>query len=416
MSEEAINVLLIEDDEGDAFLLEEILLDAPLTRFSIKWCDTLEVGQRLLADQSVQFDVILLDLSLPDSFGLETFTRLYEQTPHLPIIVLSHNDDASVAIEAVKRGAQDYLAKSDFTQKSLVRAITYAIERKQSAALLATMHQELERRIEQVKRSNIELRRMSQVKDQLLTNMSHELRTPLTSILVTLDVLQRGRLGELNSDQNERINRIRHSGKQLQRLFDNILDISESHLSFLDFEPAPILLRQVCERALYEYRETAVEQNITLSFLFDDAITTIEADEKRLTRIVSNLLSNAIKFTGVGGQVGLHVTTDPCGSFVRLGVWDTGIGIEMETLPQIFEPFIQLDSSDTREYGGVGIGLTVVKEFVQLHNGWLEIASETGRGSCITAVLPIERAWSTIQSQPLDSVVRVVELNPIAEG
>lgn len=416
MNKPEINILLIEDDEGDAFLLEEILLDSSLFRFSINWCDTLKDGLRLLDQPSAKYDIILLDLSLSDSFGLETFTKLYDRCSHLPVIVLSHNDDASLAIKAVKRGAQDYLSKGDFTQKSLVRAITYAIERKQSAMLLAEMHSELELRIEQINRTNLELRRMSQVKDQLLANVSHELRTPLTSIIVTLDVLQRGRLGKLNEQQIERLNRIRHSGKQLQQLFDNILDISESHLGYLDFEPTPVELRHICERVLNEYRETAASQNISILFQYDTAVTTIEADENRLARIISNLLSNALKFTDKEGKVGLKVEHDQDPHFVRLCVWDTGIGIESKTIHRIFEPFIQLDGSDTRPYGGAGIGLTLVKEFIQLHKGWLEIASEPGQGSCITAVLPINYSYQTIKDAPRESVIQFVDENPTARA
>ena len=132
MDDSTISVLLIEDNPGDARLLEEALTDVRDARFRVEWLDKLATGLTRLADGGV--DVLLLDLSLPDSSGFETFTRAYAQAPEVPILVLTGFDDDGVAVEAVKKGAQDYLVKGRITTEGLARSIRYAIERHRLAA------------------------------------------------------------------------------------------------------------------------------------------------------------------------------------------------------------------------------------------------------------------------------------------
>lgn len=132
-----LNVLIVEDNPGDARLIEIMLHDCPQFDFRCKKADRLSFALDAISESA--FDVVLLDLALPDSFGLETFTKAKEATPQTPIVVLTGNDDETIALSAVREGAQDYIVKGQFDEKQLVRAINYAIERQKTVLQLHTM-------------------------------------------------------------------------------------------------------------------------------------------------------------------------------------------------------------------------------------------------------------------------------------
>lgn len=231
----------------------------------------------------------------------------------------------------------------------------------------------------------------SRHKASFLAAMSHELRTPLHAILGSSEILEEEMLGEINDRQREHVRNISESGSHLLNLINDILDLSkiEAGKEELDFQPVD--LTEICEGSLMLVRQQATEKEIRLASDLPPEVVTMVADPRRLKQILVNLLTNAVKFTPPTGLVGIRVTLGQEESDICFEVWDTGIGIRPENQECLFEPFFQLDDATARDNSGIGLGLSLVKNLVDLHGGRIKLDSEVGKGSRFVVVLPLGR-------------------------
>lgn len=249
---------------------------------------------------------------------------------------------------------------------------------------------------ERISLANAELARAARLKDDFLANMSHELRTPLNSILGLSEILLEEVFGGLTDRQRQFLQTVEQSGSHLLSLINDILDLSKIESGKVVIELGSVALDSVCESSLNFVREQARHKEIQLTCNLDENLSEIEADERRLIQLLVNLLSNAVKFTPNGGRVQLAVKMNTLQQAVEFQVTDTGIGIAPENLNEIFQPFIQVDSSLSRHYTGTGLGLSIVHRIVELHGGSVRVESEVGRGSSFTVLLP----WHPVLSEP----------------
>lgn len=265
-------------------------------------------------------------------------------------------------------------------------------ERKKAETTLeeerARLTQRVEERTADLQTANLELARAARLKDEFLASMSHELRTPLTAILGLCDVLKMQVYGDLSEKQIKAINDIEESGRHLLELINDILDLSKIEAGKLELQIAPVLVQSACQTSLQFVKQAAHKKKISLSLNIDEAVTIIQADDRRLKQILVNLLSNAVKFTPEKGAVGLDVIGDSQKHQVHFVVWDTGIGIAKEDIDRLFQPFVQVDSSLTRQYPGTGLGLALVKRMVRMHGGETHLESELGQGTRFTVSFP----------------------------
>jgi signal transduction histidine kinase/ActR/RegA family two-component response regulator len=241
---------------------------------------------------------------------------------------------------------------------------------------------------ENLQKVNNELIYASRYKDQFLATMSHELRTPLNAVLGMSEALLVPVYGELNERQQKAVQHVRESGQHLLSIIDDILDLSKIAAGRSPLEISPTSIKQVAESSIRMIRPIATDKEITVSVQIDPQVTNIMADERRLKQILVNLLNNAVKFTHVGGEVGLEVNGVADERTVEFVVFDTGIGIPENAIRQLFEPFMQVDGSLSRQYGGTGLGLTLVSRLVEMHEGVVEVDSTEGKGSRFTVSLP----------------------------
>jgi len=174
----------------------------------------------------------------------------------------------------------------------------------------------------------------------------------------------------------------------LLNLINDILDLSKIEAGKVELQIGTVALAEVCQASLRMIKETAQKKKLRVSFNMDAMVTTVQADSRRLKQMLVNLLSNAVKFTPEDGSVGLEVEGDATQKIVRLIVWDTGIGIAPEDMPQLFRPFVQLDGRLAREYAGTGLGLSLVQRMAEMHSGSVTAESELGKGSQFTITLP----------------------------
>ncbi|MEM8505738.1 MAG: PAS domain S-box protein [Cyanobacteria bacterium P01_D01_bin.1] len=245
-----------------------------------------------------------------------------------------------------------------------------------------------------------DLTQANQLKDEFLAIVSHELRTPLNPILGWSNLLLAGKLDSEKASQGVGI--IQRNAKLQAQLIDDLLDVSRILRGKLNLRATPLPLDSIIRLAISTVQLAAAAKSIEITTHFDPDVGQILGDAGRLQQIVWNLLSNAIKFTPEGGQV--SVTLEQAGTHAVIQVADTGKGIEPEFLPYVFERFRQEESSSTRNFGGLGLGLAIVRHLTELHGGTVTAdSSGEGQGSAFSVKLPLIEASITEQTEPAKS-------------
>ena len=239
-----------------------------------------------------------------------------------------------------------------------------------------------------IKEASLALAETSRAKSEFLANMSHELRTPLNAIMGFSEVIENEMLGPIGLAQyREYAGDIHESGSHLLDVINDILDLAKIESGKLELNETVIDLGQVVERSVKMVQERATAHSISLDLYLDDDLPKIRVDERKLKQILVNLLSNAVKFTPDGGSVIVCAVVDEAKEFI-ISVADTGIGIEPEFMPRLYEPFAQAESGLDRKYEGTGLGLPLTKAMVKLHDGVMDIESRLGIGTTVTIRLP----------------------------
>jgi signal transduction histidine kinase len=244
-----------------------------------------------------------------------------------------------------------------------------------------------------------ELARATRLKDEFLASMSHELRTPLNAVLGMSEALLDELCGVLDERQRKAVSTIAQSGQHLLELINDILDLAKIESGKLELHYEVVRSEVLLQSSLDFVRQLAQQKQITLTPVIDPRIPQLWLDDRRFRQVLINLLSNAVKFTLEGGVVTLRLELMPDDpQRIRLVVEDTGIGIAPEHLPQLFEPFVQIDSRLNRQYAGTGMGLALVRRIVELHQGTVRVVSQVGEGS----QLIIEGPWRYADTAGVD--------------
>jgi len=233
----------------------------------------------------------------------------------------------------------------------------------------------------------------SNAKSEFLANMSHELRTPLNAIIGFAQLLNEEYFGGLSGKQSEFINNILVSAQHLLNLINDILDLSKIEAGKMELEISEVDIKELLESSLIMIKEKAIKHGIALELIVDDSLDGLkmEADERKLKQVMYNLLSNAAKFTPDGGRITIHAKKH--GDNIMVSVRDTGIGIEADELEKIFDEFYQVRHVARGKSPGTGLGLSLIKNIVEMHHGSVWAESEgRNKGSTFTFVLPVHAA------------------------
>lgn len=250
--------------------------------------------------------------------------------------------------------------------------------------------------ITQRKHADLQLRK-AKMKDEFLANVSHELRTPLNAMLGMTEGLQKGIFGPLTQKQLDSLQVVEQSGAHLLELINELLDLGQVESGQMVLTMSAIEVKELCESSLQFVTQQANKKNIQLNLDVPWNVPKIQLDEKRIRQVLINLLDNAVKFTPDGGRVTIQVerlpgTEGAAEEVLRIAVSDTGIGIDSDQLDSLFVPFVQVDSSLSRNYEGTGLGLALVKQYVELHEGHVAVKSELGSGSCFEFTVPYRQS------------------------
>jgi signal transduction histidine kinase/ActR/RegA family two-component response regulator len=284
-----------------------------------------------------------------------------------------------------------------FTYQTYLKNIENSVAQTEAARLhveeLSKYISELQRSEEErgqlllrAERARADAEAANRIKDEFLATLSHELRTPLTSLLGWSSVLREASQDEKVLTQG--LEAIDRNARVQAQLIDDLLDVSRIVSGKLSLDVRPLDISSVARAAISVVRPAADAKGITLEYSAQPGLGAISADSARMQQIIWNLLSNAVKFTPHGGKIFVRIEQD--GPNARVLVRDTGLGIDSKFLPRVFDRFRQADSSTTRSYGGLGLGLAIVRHLVELHGGTVLAESEgPGKGATFSASFPL---------------------------
>ena len=318
--------------------------------------------------REVKPDLILVDLKMPRISGIELLEKVKDIDPHIISIVITGYATIENAIEAMKRNAYDFLPKP-FTPDQLRIVTNRGLEKRKLTLESARLQREKE-----IMRENF------------ITFVSHQLRSPLASAKQYLVVIQAGFAGDVDTKQKEMMKKASKYIDQLLKLINDWLDMSRIEANKLTETFELVAINTILSESFELLKPLAEAKNVTVELNFRDSLPTVQGNRESLKQAFTNLLSNAIHYNKEGGMVKVHTTEDS--DFLRVEISDTGIGISRENLQFIFDEFFRVKTKETQGVTGSGLGLSIAKRIIDVHNGSIHVVSELGIGTTFSILLP----------------------------
>lgn len=422
-----LRVLLVEDNPGDAYLIEELLPKVGPVVFEMDWVDRL--SKAFASVDAERFDILLLDLGLPDSDGLETLRAMRSHAADLPLVVLTGNTDEQTGLAAVREGAQDYLIKGQITKNLLIRSIKYAVARKQAENALKDLNDTLEERIvdrtaqltlsnktlcneiaerrrveEALRKSKEQLRAMNDELEQrveqrsrelqetqkqylhaeklsaigkLSASIAHEFNSPLQGILSILKGLNRRAI--LEEEDRQLLEAAISESDRIKNLIRSLQDFNRPSSG----RKAVINVHHSLDSMLLLHKSDFNGKRISVVLNYADDLPRVLAVPDQLKQVILNLLTNA---ADACQQAGGKITVSTWQEEERVAIAIKDTGIEPEKMDLIFQPFYTTKA----EAKGTGLGLSVSYGIVKKHQGEIRVDSRPGEGATFTVLLPIK--------------------------
>lgn len=348
-------------------------------RVQVRHC----LGEALALLKEEPFDCVLLDFHLSDGLAIDLLSRLRSQpTDVVPaVVVTSGYGDESLVVQSMHAGATDYIAKERLTPGAIGRVVRNSIEKMHLA-------QELDAHRSRLEAANEELTRQNREIQSFYHTVSHELKTPLTAIREFTSLVADGVLGPVCSEQQEALQTAVSCCDQLTRMVNDLFDAARLETGKLSLHCSQIDLSALIETELKVHRPKATDLGITLTQKIASKLPQIEGDKNRLAQVLFNLVDNALKFTRPGGRVLVSAKPLLNGEGVCLEVSDEGVGIAQDKADRIFDRLYQVDDHSSTLRSGMGVGLFLCKQIVELHGGSIRVQSTEGAGSCFFVELP----------------------------
>ncbi|MDO8845643.1 response regulator [Methylicorpusculum sp.] len=392
-------ILVVDDQPANLQILAEILQNQYDVRIAINGEKALQIAQ-----QNNKPDLILLDVKMPGLDGYQVLAELRrdEKTCHIPVIFVTAQHDVDNETRALAAGAVDFISKPINPQVVCARVNTHLTLRQREIAfqqLNAELENRIKERTRQVETLNIALQeRATQAetanaaKSLFLGNMSHELRTPLMAVIGYTDLLQR----QIDEPAVlHKLSRIRKAAGNLSSTINQILDFTQIESGNTAQVAIDFNLVAMLHKINDTIEELAVAKTLAYACDVDSAIPeNLNGDPVKLEQVLFNLASNAVKFTRQGAvslRAGLIEATGEEVK-IRFEIQDTGIGIDQSLLGHIFVPFEQVDNTLTRQYGGLGLGLSINRKLIEMMGGEMGVESESGKGSTFWILITLKRS------------------------
>ncbi|WP_020562865.1 hybrid sensor histidine kinase/response regulator [Methylosarcina fibrata] len=362
-----LRVLLVEDDEDDFVITRDLLAEIEHTDYELEWVDNAEDALARLVYLKNDYDVCLLDYRLGRTTGIEIIRKVLSEGLNVPMILLTEHSDRQIDLTAMQEGASDFLVKAEINSRILDRAIRYvcAVKKHEQERLSLALALEARKQAEAANRS----------KDEFLGMVSHEMRGPINSMLLWIDILKSPDTDPETLKTG--IEALERSIRQQSYILNNLVEFTRGLNRTIKLYKQTVNLVDLLKDIVTAQQPVADKKHIALSFSHDAAELILQADPDRLQQIFSNLISNSIKFTQEHGRVKIRADRrgDKDKPYAEITVCDNGIGISAELLPYVFDRYLQ---APTHSYGnntGLGLGLTIARQLVELHDGTIRAES-----------------------------------------
>jgi signal transduction histidine kinase len=353
-----LKILAVEDNPADFGVLRRRLNQVTGLQCELIHCSSAPAARDVLANQEI--DCLFLDYHLGAKSGLDLLTDIRNSGDDLPVIALTGQGNETIAVEAMKRGAQDYLVKDEVTPETLYRSIRHAIEKVALNHKLAEIQEEI---------------------SQFASVAAHDLKVPLRRVIQLCQLIQNKCKHKFSQDEAKLFDSVIHNTQLMNQLIEALLDYTRVGRSETPLKP--VELSQVLTTVLTNLDMVIVENQAQVTV---GVMPRVLGDETALAQLFQNLIANALKFRSDQPPV-VTIASECDGDMWHLTVSDNGIGIDSQNHETIFAPFNRLHSS--REFEGSGIGLATCQRIVQQHHGRIWAASALGAGSTFHVTLPM---------------------------
>lgn len=367
-------ILLIDDEEVVIDSCSQILAGGP---YDIASASDGTAGLRLVSE--FHPDLVFVDLKMPGISGFEVIEKIRETDPTIVMVVITGFATVSSAVEAMKKGAYDFLPKP-FTPEEFRLIARRSLERRKLTLETIALRREKE-----------------MLREHFAHIVSHELKAPLSAVQQNLFALEFGLSDSLSETQKELMQRLKARIEDMLKLINSWLKVIAVDINKLKEGFTQIPIRLPISKALENVEALAAKKNVEIAASIADAPCLVNGDELSLSETFVNILGNAIKYSHDGGRIALRVEED--GDEVLISIQDNGIGIPPEDLPHIFEGFYRGRDAQTAATGH-GIGLAVSRQIIEAHNGSIAVESDLGRGSTFVVRLPAVRPGSNRSADP----------------
>jgi len=363
-------ILVVDDEQTIRELLVRLLKSKGYVVTTV--CDGYEALNVL---KTSQFDIVLSDIKMPGLNGIELLEKAVELAPHMLVIMMTGFGTIELAVQAMKKGAYDFVTKP-FMIDEILMVIARGLKE------------------QKIKAENIQLRDINKrlieaekIKADLINTISHEFKTPITIIKGYLSMMLSGAMGGLAPVLVEGLNDIRQASLKLENLVTNLITLSTREHEKMVIDRKEFSMEDIMQKIVNEFKDEMEEKKLEFTEYNNLDEKKLNLDSAKISIVLRNLIDNAVKFNNEGGRV--TITFDnPEDNVFTLSVVDTGIGFPMDKVETLMIPFTQADMSTTRTYGGTGLGLAVVKAIVEAHDGKLIINSEENVGSEFKITIP----------------------------
>lgn len=415
MNQPTLSILLIEDDEVDRLHVGR-LLQRGEGSYQLTTANCFADAQVLLDTHA--FDVLLIDLGLPDAEPFEPVRYARQLSCRAAIVVLSGNPDQYFYVNAVKAGADDYICKSDLNPMLLYCRIEQARQRVEQKLKIQSLLDIVEQQNVDLAKNTIDLERKNQRLQQLcessevfVNHVSHEFRTPLCVIKQYANLMAEGGFGPMLADQIRTLEVIEDRVDGLSNLVDDMLDISRHDAGLLSARRTSCQVYEFIDSELDGLKQRASVRDIVIDFHQDTELPDVFCDKEKSGRILTNLVTNAIKFSPAGSTIEIRARLVGGGKDVAVDVKDHGPGISKDAIERLFSRFQQTASSRLSNDKGFGLGLSIAQELAELNLGKLSIQNNESAGSVFTFTMPIDDPLAVFERH-LDFVKRNHADNP----
>lgn len=377
------HILIVDDDVEICRALNTYLSNEGYN------CTFAHDGATALAmlDGKQEYSIILLDISMNGIDGITVLKHLQSTAIDAAVIMMSGHGSEELAVECMRNGADDYVVKPFSSEDILQRII----------------------RADNSRKARVEKRLLQQEREDFILMLSHDMKNPLTAVIGSIDIIREGCLGSINEEQEDYLQSAIDSCNEVVTMIDNLLDIRKFEAGKIRMSPQPCNVHELLSKVAAQFSRPAQHDGISLTVNIQCTGADITVDRNSFTRIIGNLLGNALKFTPEGGTISIscnqipgaelsqhnipaYVTLTPeltqVAQIIKITVHDTGNGIALEELEQIFDRYTQFSRKSGKERGGAGLGLAYCKLAIDSFHGVIWAESDAQNGSSFIMLFP----------------------------